>query len=51
MQRKTVRIYSFCNCRSKDSYAQNFDTALYNLLLKIASRTLFYCIDILECTE
>ena len=24
MQRKTVRIYSFSNSRSKDSYAQNF---------------------------
>ena len=24
MQRKTVKIYSFSNGRSKDSYAQNF---------------------------
>ena len=29
MQRKTVRIYSFSNSRSKDSYVQNFYTALY----------------------
>ena len=34
MQRKTVRIYSFSNGRSKDSYAQNFYTALYNLNIK-----------------
>ena len=34
MQGKTVRIYSFSNDRSKDSYAQNFNTALYNLNIK-----------------
>ena len=34
MQRKTVRIYSFSNGRSKDSYAQIFYTALYNLNIK-----------------
>ena len=34
MERKTVRIYSFSNSRSKDSYAQNFYTALCNLNIK-----------------
>ena len=34
MQRKTDRIYSFSNSRSKDSYTQNFYTALYNLNIK-----------------
>ena len=34
MQLKTVRIYSFSNGRSKDSYAQKFYTTLYNLNIK-----------------
>ena len=34
MKGKTVRIYSFSNGRCKHSYAQNFDTALYNLNIK-----------------
>ena len=34
MQRKTVRIYSFSNGRPKQTHAQNFDTALYNLNIK-----------------
>ena len=39
MQRKTVRIFSFSNSRSKDSYAQNFYTALYNLTLSVLTAT------------
>ena len=34
MQCKTVRIYGFSYSRSKDSYAQNFYAALYNLNIK-----------------
>ena len=34
MEGKTVRIYSFSNGRHKHNYAQNFDTALYNLNIK-----------------
>ena len=34
MEGKTVRIYSVSNGRHKHNYAQNFDTALYNLNIK-----------------
>ena len=34
MQRKTVRIFSFNDSRSKDSYAKKFYIALYNLNIK-----------------
>ena len=34
MERKTVRIYSFSNSRSKDSYAKIYYTALCNLNIK-----------------
>ena len=42
MEGKIVRIYSFSHGRLKHSYAHHFDTALYNLNIKNASRTLFY---------
>ena len=34
MEGKNVRIYSFINSPHKHNYAQNFDTAIYNLNIK-----------------
>ena len=32
MEGKTVRIYSFNKSRHKHNYAQNFDTAIFDIL-------------------